>query len=289
MIIRMIKVAIVNLMNHFGYSITMKEYTGLSLYDDFPVESLNERRFYNIGAGSFSHPYWTNIDYHTSYYSNVQKRPFINYDLMALAPLPIESNVAEIVYSSHTIEHVSNEAVQNMLREAYRILKPSGYIRLTTPDASLEFDAYRRNDLKFWYWIDRWSKRGAWEKLYKVPLSRASIHQLFLHHFASQLSEIAIDDSPEKKYSDIEIKEILSKYSLGEALDYFTQKCKYNPLHPGHHINWWTDNKLINFLKEAGFSECYRSGYGQSRIPPLRDTHFFDNLPNISLFVEAIK
>jgi len=28
----------------------------------FPEDSIKYRRFYNLGAGKFRHPYWTNID-----------------------------------------------------------------------------------------------------------------------------------------------------------------------------------------------------------------------------------
>lgn len=273
-----------------GFDITRTQKADTNLYGNFPQESLVKRRFYNIGAGLFEHPYWTNIDYATDHYSTSQKNPFINYNLMELKPLPIEDNVAELIYSSHTIEHVSDEAVRNILRESYRILKPGGGIRLTTPDAGLEFQAYRRKDIAFWYWVEQYSRPGTCESLYKIPLSKASIHQLFLDHFASQLCEINIDDSPQRKYSDSEIIEIFSSNPDIKILDYFTKQCKFNPDHSGNHINWWTHDKLISFLKEAGFSEPYRSGWGQSLFPPLRQTNLFDGThPKISLYVEAIK
>lgn len=278
------------LLDQAGYEVRKKTASpGEDRYSAFPERSLSERRFYNIGAGSFAHPYWTNVDYGTDYYSNVQQ-DFISYNLMELKPLPIEDDVAEVVYSSHTIEHVGDAAVRNMLRESYRILKPGGCIRLTTPDALLEFKAYKRNDLSFWYWKDWYSRPGTWESLYKKPLNEASIHQLFLHHFASQLCEIDIDDSPEKKYSDDEIREHFSVNSDVSDLDYFTQQCEFNAEHPGNHMNWWTHDKAFRFLQEAGFSSPYISGYGQSVLPPLRDTSLFDNThPSISMYVEAIK
>ena len=240
-------------------------------YDHYSSESLKLQRFYNIGAGSFHHPYWTNVDFVSDHYSAIQKTPFIHYDLMEITPLPIEDNVAEIVYSSHTIEHVSDEAVLNMLKEAYRILKPNGGIRLSTDNALLEFMAYKNNDIKFFYWMDLHNQPGTWENLYKMPLSKVSIHQIFLHIFASQLCEFNIDDSPLKKYSDREIMEIFSCYTFEEALNYFTKQCKFNPDYPGNHINWWTEDKLISFLQRTGFSEIYRSGYGQSSVSAFKE------------------
>ena len=281
-----------SLIKQFGFDIIRisEARPDLGLYDGFPVESLSKKRFYNIGAGLFKHPYWTNVDYATEHYRHLQKTRFIDYDLTALKPLPIDNGVAELVYASHVIEHVNDEAVRNMIRESYRILKKGGAIRLAAPDAWLGFQSYRRNDIKFRYWVDWYSKPGTYEKLYKSPLTRASIHQLFLDSFASQLCEITVDDSQPKKYSDSEINAIFSNSPDVRTLDYFTKQCKFNPNYPGNHMNWWTHEKLLSFLKEAGFVESYISGWGKSIFPPLRDTNFFDNThPKISLYIEAIK
>ena len=272
----------------FGYNLAVTK-TGpdLSLYNAIDSISKEKKRFYNIGAGLFKHLYWTNIDYNTEHYRSSQKYPFINYNLMELKPLPIENNIAEAVYSSHVIEHISDEAVINMLKESYRILKPGGYIRLTTPDMQLEYDAYKRNDIKFWYWVSDYSRKGTWEELYKTPLSKATIHQLFLEHFATQLSKISNDDSAVIKYDDSEIIKVFSDLSIEKAFDYFTKQCNYNPNYPGNHINWWTCDKLTAFLQKAGFTKCYRSAYGQSRFAPTRDLHYFDKIVKCFFYAEV--
>ena len=257
----------------------------------FSEECLKSKRLYNVGAGSFYHHFWTNIDYKTDSYSQVQKHGFINFDLMSLKPLPIDDASAEFIYSSHTIEHISDEAVQNLLNECYRVLKKGGGIRLTTPNASLEYAAYLRNDLSYWKWsVDRYSKPGNWEKLYTKPLNKASIHQVFLHHFASQVCEIDMDTSASKKFTDEEIIEKFTTYPGVGTLDYFTKHCRFNPDFAGNHINWWTHEKIITFLQRAGFSKPYISGWGQSVFAPLRNTDHFDSThPRISLYVEAVK
>lgn len=92
----------------------------------YSEDSLENKRFYNIGAGSFSHNYWTNIDYATDYYAEQQRSGFINHNLMSLSDILVESNTAEIVYTSHTIEHISEKAVEKMFSEAFRMLKRGG-------------------------------------------------------------------------------------------------------------------------------------------------------------------
>lgn len=279
-----------NFLEQLGFEIKRKErWDNKAAYEAFPKNSLSAKHFYNIGAGSFQHPYWTNIDFKSEYYSKIQK-DFINYNLMEMKPLPIDNDAAEIVYSSHTIEHINDEAALYMFKEAFRILKPGGCIRLTAPNAWLEYQAYKRNDVSYWYWVGQGAKPSNQKSLNKSPLSGASIHQAFLHHFAAQLCEIDPDNTPKKKYSDTEISEYFSNNSDVSSLDFFTKQCSFNAHYPGNHINWWTREKVISFLKEAGFSNPYVSGWGQSVFPPLRDTNLFDNThPRISLYVEAIK
>jgi len=84
-------------------------------------DDVRNKRFYNIGAGLFRHPAWTNIDFYSDHYKD---NPIdINYDLLEKKPLPLPDSSANIVYSSHTIEHITNDAAQNMFNEAHRILK----------------------------------------------------------------------------------------------------------------------------------------------------------------------
>ena len=80
------------------------------------------------------------------YYANF--KDFVEYNLMAIEPLPFDDNSIEVIYSSHTIEHVSDEAIQNLLKESYRVLKKGGGIRLTTPDIELEYNAFKNNERK---------------------------------------------------------------------------------------------------------------------------------------------
>ena len=40
--------------------------------------------------------------------------------------MPIKNDSAVIIYTSHTIEHITNESAQNTFNEAYRILREGG-------------------------------------------------------------------------------------------------------------------------------------------------------------------
>ncbi len=258
-------------------------------YQQYTTSQLADKAFYNIGAGSFSHPCWTNVDFASEHYQRHQQANFIHYDLTALEPLPITDNSAEIIYSSHTVEHVNDAAVENLLAHAYRALKPGGCIRLTMPDAELEYLAYARNDRLFFDWIDRYQKKDKWRRVFAVSPSKVSLEQVFISQVAGQLSQLSKDNSSDK-LSDDEIKAIFQKNPQVEALDLFCKRCSFNPDFPGQHMNWWSETKLRAFLQKAGFTKVYRSGYGQSLLLPLRDTRYFDSTrPRISLYMEAFK
>ena len=57
-------------------------------------------------------------------------------------PLPIEDACFDWVFSEHFIEHISLEQAVAWLREVYRVLKPGGIARISTPDLALYANGY---------------------------------------------------------------------------------------------------------------------------------------------------
>lgn len=279
----------------FGYEIVRYHNSDLKIYKDhYTEDSLNNRRFYNIGAGAFYHPYWTNIDYFSDWYSGYQKytEKGIQHDLFSLKPIPVDTATAEIVYSSHTVEHINDEAAFYMFKEAYRMLKEGGIFRLTMPNIDLEYRAYCNEDVHYFYWIDNFSDPQTIEKIkINIPMNQASISQIFLYHFASSISTIHADGASER-IDDEKLKTIFKEMPYTQALDYCSKQCpiEIQKRHPGNHMNWWNKDKTIRMLKKAGFKDIYSSGYGQSHNRILRDTSLFDNThPKISLYIESVR
>ena len=121
----------------------------LEVYDRlYNKDILDKKPFYNIGAcRNFYHPYWINVDYDSEWYKNEISKNIINHNLMSIEPIPIEKDSVEIIYTSHTIEHISEKAVFKLFKESYRVLKKNGLIRITCPDANLNYYALLRNDI----------------------------------------------------------------------------------------------------------------------------------------------
>ena len=278
-------------LNKLGFDVVrIKDDTNLHLYEDrFSKNELARKPFYNVGSGSFFHPYWTNIDYVSDWYAGVQKN-VIHHDLMSKSPLPIDTGSAKIIYTSHTIEHIKEDAVQVLFNEAFRCLEKGGVFRITTgPDAETDYRALMNNDEDWFYWDSVRSSKGSFEEICHKPAVSVPLSERWLHHVAAQLAPN--DISPSKvKLSDNEIREAIEKYGFPDVLDYFCNLCDFQSSRPGNHISWWTHDKIFKFLKNAGFQNIYRSGWGQSCSPLLRNSKLFDSThPQMSIYIEAIR
>lgn len=80
----------------------------------------------NLGCGARHHPDWVNVDF-TDHSPGV-----LAHDLNT--PLPFPDAFFDTVYHSHVLEHLPRASASNFLAECYRVLKPSGVIRVAVPD-----------------------------------------------------------------------------------------------------------------------------------------------------------
>ncbi len=291
----MIKKSIVKYLRKLGVSVSKID------KDDYPEmylevygkEAVDNRRFYNIGAGGFYHPAWTNIDKKNQWYESAQGDKIgIDWDAMLLKPFPLDSDKAEVAYSSHTVEHMPDEAALFMFKEVHRILKKGGVFRMTMPNIDLHYRAYKAGDKRYFYWTKLYRTAKQYKRIMlNQPLHTASIQQIFLWAFAGSTSTLSSDGS-KRRFTDTDIDQLFEEKGMKEALDHCCSNCEMEiqNKYPGNHINWWNEEKAIKMLSEAGFETIYRSGYGQSVAPALRNTFLFDNThPKISLYIEAVK
>jgi hypothetical protein len=260
----------------------------LHLYENlFDAATLARKPFYNIGAGAFQHPYWTSVDYDSDWYG--KNRNIVHYDLLASEPLPIKDGAAKIVYTSHTIEHVTNEAVAHFFKDTFRALEPGGIFRITTgPDAETDYRAMVNGDDDWFYWDQLYDRSGDWKRILRAPATSAPLEERWLHHVATQLAPNSPDDGP--KVTAAEIRQTLEEKGLEGTLNHFSSMVKFDPNRVGNHISWWTHGKIEQYLREAGFTNIYRSGHRQSVSPLMRRSNLFDSThPQMSIYMEAIR
>jgi len=60
----------------------------------------------------------------------------------ATKPFPVEEGSFEWVYSEHFIEHIPQQMAVEWLREVRRVLKPGGFLRLSTPSLRRYAEGY---------------------------------------------------------------------------------------------------------------------------------------------------
>jgi SAM-dependent methyltransferase len=250
-------------------------------YEGYPLVA-GAAQFINIGAGKFFHPRWTNVDYGTDWYSKDQSAAFINYNLLNCSPLPFSDGQIELAYTSHTIEHVPDAAVENLFRETHRVLKPGGVFRVTCPDADLLYWSTRLGRREFWSWRNIWfERRGA------APAD-LPIEDYLIREISTQRSRWS--NSPGEKLTAEDVRALLASKDKEEVFRTMTASCGFLDENPGNHINWWNFNKCKRLLEIAGFDVIFRSAYGASIALPLQNTAHFDNSsPNMSLYLEAVK
>lgn len=63
--------------------------------------------------------------------------------------LPLADNSVDLIRCSHLIEHLTLDEAKNLLREMYRVLKPGGFARISTPDARIIVKHYVNRDMSF--------------------------------------------------------------------------------------------------------------------------------------------
>ncbi|HAG81035.1 MAG TPA: hypothetical protein DCL61_07650 [Cyanobacteria bacterium UBA12227] len=91
----------------------------------------------HLGCGSVNHPKFINID--------GLPASHIHY-IRAIDNLsPFKNNSVNLIYACHCLEHFPYAKVPKVLAEWFRVLKPSGVLRLSVPDFDLLLDVYSKN------------------------------------------------------------------------------------------------------------------------------------------------
>lgn len=102
----------------------------------------------HVGCGTLYKEGWINVDNNSD--GNI-KHLDVNADLSM--GLPFDSNTIDFIYHEHFIEHLSFDEGLVFLKECYRVLKPSGVMRLACPDLKKIIEAYSDNTWREQDWV----------------------------------------------------------------------------------------------------------------------------------------
>jgi predicted SAM-dependent methyltransferase len=102
----------------------------------------------HLGCGDNIIPGWINLDLDSKHRLN---KDFKYCDLTKR--LTYENDSIDFIYSEHAIEHFEKPLADHLLRECYRILKPQGRIRISTPDLHTVVLDYTTKNLNRWHCV----------------------------------------------------------------------------------------------------------------------------------------
>jgi SAM-dependent methyltransferase len=234
-------------------------------------------KYLNVGGGDFVLRNWRVLDFYHDWYDYDPIFIDFDVDLTKHEDWPIQSNSYDLVYTSHTLEHLSDATVNHTLSEINRILAPDGGLRISVPDIDLAILHYELGNLE---WFERiWGSRPALEP----PENKLEFY--FLYHFATNLARQsfeAIDFAAVRRdFDSLDREAYLNRYT-GMIQDDWQVEVPF-------HRNWFDFEKLRVMLEETGFTAIERRGARQSRHLEFCtvSNDVFDKRPHMSLYVDA--
>lgn len=204
--------------------------------------------------------------------------------------LPFTDGSIEVIYSSHLIEHLDNEACRRLFREWYRILKKGGVLRVVAPNMDYLIDSYLTDDKDAFFKDEMATGIG---RTYYEEIAM----QVYMYNYDRRLLEphnlLASQFSGRKGYIVFDKQDIESNVRSMSKEEFTTWLASHNdPNLRGGHCNGWNSKKLIRFLKELHFSQVKESKFRQSVRNELNNNENIDLLirsGRFSFYVECIK
>lgn len=131
-------------------------------------DSIIRNKYIDLGCGPNIHAEFVNVDY--------MWRPGVDLCWDIRTGLPFENGRFDGVFSEHCLEHFPIEEGMKILREARRLLRDGGFLRIVVPDAEIYLKTYveklySRPESRFPFEIEE--RRSEWYS----PLS--SVNRIF--------------------------------------------------------------------------------------------------------------
>jgi len=237
----------------------------------FIKKNYKKDKFYlNIGGYIFLKKNWRVLEYISESYPISKYLIDYNVNLLLNQKLPLSNEEVDLIYSSHTLEHLLESSVNFNIRENYRILKKNGVLRIVVPDIDILWEACQSKDFRIL------------NKLGDKKEKEQNISEYFLNNFSiKKVNKILLEND----FNKLEKLEFLNKYQTTQIKD--LNKHDYS-----RHISWFNYERMKKILINSGFKEenIYKSSYLKSKKEEMKNPKFFDYTePETSLFIECIK
>ncbi|GFK94871.1 hypothetical protein NNJEOMEG_02719 [Fundidesulfovibrio magnetotacticus] len=230
------------------------------------------QRKINIGGGlSWGRPGWDVLDGQAGVY----REPWQHHGKVWNTRLP--SGVYDVVYTSHTLEHVPHFKIEQSMAEINRIMRPGGLLRISVPDLEKAARAYLEKDKSYFCNEDTIH-----------PADHLGFGSMFMNQVISPGHQTLAFDSalePLGSYAhtynyDFEMLRILlEKWGFGDVV------------HSAYRESSLEELREPYAIEHAGTRYEVTDPHARTLTKTTRDFRFvgFDNKPAISLYVEARK
>ena len=267
----MYKIGLGASMNRYDNSLTFySSFKDKKLYKNY---SINDA-FCNFGSGAFNHCRWTNFDFPgaTKYYKAIQGIEGSDFQSIDLCidnlRLPLNNESVNLIYCSHTLEHLEEDKAIHFLSECLRILKSEGVMRIVVPSTDKDFVHAKITNQNI----------NLNQQVKTSAILSAANHVLDVKNIDEvEIIKDVIDSefSPKKFY----------KKSIERGANN-----KFDSKAPERHITYWDQEKFYTIAKELGFANYLPLYRGSTVADPFRNLEVFDNTETQhSLYGEFIK
>lgn len=209
--------------------------------------------------------------------------------------LPFADASQDVIYSAHTLEHLDDATLLQILRETRRILRPGGLVRFEVPDAEFLLRSYvEQNEDVLSYFRD--FRR-------KELVETRGFGREYLEDHLTVLGEIAnyIVDPADTVHIPVYAtrEEFDKRIALPlDELNAWAQSLKTpSQRTSGGHSNALSFSKIRRLMEEQGFRDVVRVGLGSTTDPRLHlgagIRRFWSSIPEkshrsfYSLYVEG--
>lgn len=197
-----------------------------------------------------------------------------------------KNNSVECIYTSHMIEHMPDNAVQNIINESHRMLESGGVLRICAPDALYYINSYKTDQNAFFK--DEYGVGTG--RNYKEEIAQFSndpevllAHNLLCSMFCAYCDVPQYGHTFDKKIAEQKVKE-----GVEELIEWCVSHFDKNRI---GHCNGFYAEKVMKMMLKAGFEKTFDMQYRQSHFKEIEKNEDIDLLirRDNSFYAEGVK
>ena len=212
--------------------------------------------------------------------------------------LPFESECISAIHNSHNLEHCTDEAAEQLVKECARVLKKNGELMIEVPDAQFFYEQARA------FFLDGQTENNIFSA--KPIISDQVIHNLkrkqpsitieemfspqtaFIGSIASYCQPKFVGHLTPAFVANDDLTRNLAKMEMTVLFDWILDQMSDDERASGGHCSYWTWKKLSSLLERHGF-DVQKRKFKQSAVVPSFLVPDRRHRQEISIVISAVK